>query len=253
MLWTLWFRAAEARRPDTVLADPEAVRAVERTDFPFRERFGPPHELMAQQMALRAAAFDAVTREFLDAYPEGTVVALGEGLETSYWRVDNGRLHWLTVDLPESLALRTRVLPAAPRQRTLACDARDPRWLDGLDPDAGVLVTAEGLFMYLRPAEVRDLIRACAERLPGGGLVFDAVPRWFAARSRRQQLRMPTGWTAPPMPWGMDADQRPALRRVHPAVAEVREVPLPPGRGCSGDGWRPGRRGRRSWGGCGPR
>jgi O-methyltransferase involved in polyketide biosynthesis len=34
-------------------------------------------------------AFDREVRRFLAAHPGGTVVALGEGLETQFWRVDN--------------------------------------------------------------------------------------------------------------------------------------------------------------------
>ena len=82
MLWTLYQRAAEARRPDTVLPDPEAVALVEAVGttggYPFTERFGHPHPLVAQALALRAACFDSVVRQFLDAYPDGTVVSLGE-------------------------------------------------------------------------------------------------------------------------------------------------------------------------------
>jgi hypothetical protein len=33
-------------------------------------------------------------RRFLVEHPEGTVVALGEGLETQFWRVDNGLVRW---------------------------------------------------------------------------------------------------------------------------------------------------------------
>lgn len=36
-------------------------------------------------------AFDDAVRDFLAAHPDGTVVTLAEGLETQYWRVDNGR------------------------------------------------------------------------------------------------------------------------------------------------------------------
>jgi O-methyltransferase involved in polyketide biosynthesis len=40
LLWTLYHRAEEARRPDAVLRDPLAVELVERIDYPFAERFG---------------------------------------------------------------------------------------------------------------------------------------------------------------------------------------------------------------------
>ncbi|MHA6757835.1 class I SAM-dependent methyltransferase [Streptacidiphilus sp. PAMC 29251] len=232
MLWTLHHRAAEARRPDTVLADPLAVELVEAVDFPFVERFGHPRAVLAQAIALRAACFDAVVREFLAVHPAGTVVSLGEGLETAFWRVDNGSVRWLTVDLPEPLALRRALLPQGPRQRTLAADARDPAWTAEVDRRHGVLVLAQGLLMYLRPPEVRDLIAGCAEAFPGGALVFDAMPRLRTGPPRRARPRRVNGaYRLPPMPWRMDVADRPRLATAHPAVVEIRDVPLPPGRG----------------------
>jgi O-methyltransferase involved in polyketide biosynthesis len=238
MLWTLYQRAAEARRPDTVLPDPEAVALVEAVadagGYPFTERFGHSHPLVAQALALRSACFDSVVRQFLDAYPEGTVVSLGEGLETAFWRCDNGRVSWLTVDLPEPLALRHSLLPHGSRQHTLACDARDPAWTKGIDPARGVLVLAQGLLMYLRPPEVRDLIATCADQFPGGGLVFDAVPRTPGRPADPAARRGPPvarGYRLPPMPWRMNAAERPKLATAHPGIAEIRGVELPPGRG----------------------
>ncbi|WP_037608605.1 class I SAM-dependent methyltransferase [Streptacidiphilus rugosus] len=231
MLWTLFQRASEAARPDPVLEDPWAMELCRRLDYPFVARFGPAYGLLAQSIALRAAAFDGVVRAFLREFPYGTVVALGEGLETAFWRVDNGRVQWLTVDLPEPLRVRETLLPAEGRRRVLACDARDPRWTGAVPPARPTLVTAQGLLMYLRPQEVRDLIALCACSFPGGGLVFDAVPRWFAAGTRRGRLRTPSGYPAPEMPWGMNADQRARLREADPRVAEVHAIPLPPGRG----------------------
>jgi O-methyltransferase involved in polyketide biosynthesis len=231
MLWTLHHRAAEARRPDTVLPDPRAVQLVEAVDFPFVERFGHPHALVAQAIALRAGSFDAVVRDFLRAHPAGTVVSLGEGLETAFWRVDNGGVRWLTVDLPQPLALRHRLLPHGPRQSTHAGDARDLAWTADVDPSADVLVLAQGLFMYLRPPEVRALIAGCAEAFPGGALVFDAVPRLSGRRGRGRLRRVSGRYRLPAMPWRMDVADRPALATAHPGVAAIEDVPMPPGRG----------------------
>ncbi|MFJ2192198.1 class I SAM-dependent methyltransferase [Kitasatospora sp. NPDC087861] len=228
-LWTLWHRAVEARRPDTVLEDPKAVELVDRIDFPFAERFG-QGALVSQLQALRAACFDREVADFLARCPRGTVVGLGDGLETQAWRVDNGRADWLSVDLPETAALRERLLPPDERHRILACSATDPAWMEEVDPGRGVIICAEGLLMYLQPDEVRALIAACAERFPGASLVLDAVPRWFSDRSVRGKLR-DRHYQAPPMPFGMDADERGKLLTAHPAVSEAREVYPEGGRG----------------------
>lgn len=236
LLWTLYHRATEARRPDGVLRDPLAVELLDRIDFPFEQRFGRAGALTAQIQGLRARCFDRQVRRFLTAHPDGTVVALGEGLETQFWRVDNGRVRWLTVDLPEVTALRARLLPEPPagRVRVRSGSATDPAWLDLVEATGGVLVVAQGLFMYLRPDEVRRTVAACAERFRGGGLVFDAVPHWFARATASGRVRSPTGFRAPLMPWALDVDEQPALRRVHPNITGARDLLPPPGRGVLG-------------------
>ncbi|WP_079148551.1 class I SAM-dependent methyltransferase [Streptomyces agglomeratus] len=235
-LWTVYHRAAEAAHHDTVLPDPQAVRLVAQLDFPFRERLGPARSWVSQAIALRALAFDGAVRTFLAAHPDGTVIALGEGLETTFWRVDNGRVQWVSVDLADPLELRTRLLPQERRQVHIPCDiSRDPdsRWMESVDTSRGVLVTAQGLLMYLHPSRVRKLIAACAESFPGGTMIFDTVSRRFSARCRAGR-KGPGGYRLPPMPWGMDPDGHQKLQAAHPAVTAIRDVPLPVGRGITG-------------------
>jgi len=231
LLWNLHQRAYEARQPRTVLKDPKAADLVDRLDYPFEETFGAPNPLLAQGHALRVRTFDRAVRGFLREHPDGTVVALAEGLETQFWRVDNGRVRWLCVELPEIAELRRSLLPDGERRRTLACSVLDPSWRDQVDADKGVLITAQGLLMYLRPPKVRELIAACAERFRGGSLVFDAVPRWFSARTLNGGMRTPQGYQPPPMPWGLDAGELHKIRTAHPAITDVCELPAPRGRG----------------------
>ena len=113
-LLTLNARAAEARRPDAIIDDPMAIALADSIDFDFA-KFG----RTGQEFALRALTFDRHTRSYLNDHPSATVVALAEGLQTSFWRLDaaipNGQFRWLTVDLPPVVDLRTRLLPKSPR------------------------------------------------------------------------------------------------------------------------------------------
>jgi len=222
-LWTLYMRASEAARPDSVIDDPQAVRLLEQIDYPFEERFGAPH--VGQWQALRARAFDAEIERFLAARPDGTVVALGEGLETGFWRVDNGRVRWLSVELPEMAALRRELLPGAPNLRLIERSALDESWMDEVDPERGVLLTAQGLLMYFEPEQVHGLIEACRSRFAGGGLIFDAIPRWLSERSKKG-LKGPSGYEPPPWLWGIDTNER---RRLG-----ARRLLAPHGRGLAG-------------------
>jgi O-methyltransferase involved in polyketide biosynthesis len=232
LLWNLYQRASEARHPATVLKDPTAVALVDRLDYPFRERFGDGE--LGQWQALRAATFDQAVRTFAAAHPGGLVVALGEGLETQFWRVDDGAVRWLTVDLPEVVALRTRLLPEeSDRQHVVAASVLDPRWMDEADRLGAeeVLVTAQGLLMYLAPPEVHALLAEVAARFPGGSMVLDGVPAWFSKRTVAGQMRTRQGYVTPPMPWALDGAERHRLRGLSPAITRVRDLLPPRGRG----------------------
>jgi O-methyltransferase involved in polyketide biosynthesis len=222
LLWTLHHRAEEARRPDRVLDDPVAVDLVGRLDYDWSRVAGGP--LLAQWQALRARRFDDEVRRFLAAHPGGTVVALGEGLETQFWRVDDGRVRWLSVDLPRTVALRERLLPADPRLRAVVYSATDPHWVDEVDGPA--LVTAQGLLMYLQPDEVHALVERCAARAEA--LVFDAVPPWLAEQTRK---RAGAEFAPPPWAWTMSAAEERRLAAL-PGVARLEPLLLPRGRGA---------------------
>ncbi len=170
MLWNLHHRAAEARRPDAVLADPVGVELADRLGPRLEQRFGAAHPLLAQAQALRALGFDREVQRFLASNPAGTVVALGEGLETQFWRVDNGRVRWLSVDLAEGTAARAALLPSPDRLRSVAGSALDERWMDEVDGSRGVLITAQGLLMYFQPCTfTRLLISSLSHRFTPTG------------------------------------------------------------------------------------
>lgn len=221
LLSNLARRAAAARAKRPLLDDPLAVEVVERLDYDFTD----VSPRGASRHALRVATFDAAVARFLKRHPDGTVVALGEGLETQFWRVDNGSMRWLTVDLPPVLDLRRRVLPEDSRQHSHSGSALDLGWVDELEPGAPVLVTAQGLLPYFERERVYALIAAMAERLPGSSFVFDVVPakmlelvRKASGRERDQAVEL---WI-----WLFGREERAAIGEI-PGVAELRDLSPP--------------------------
>jgi O-methyltransferase involved in polyketide biosynthesis len=217
MLWALHNRASEASRQDGVLHDPDSVRIHQSLDYDFRRQFGTP----AGSLAMRAAEIDKVLTRWIARHPDGVVVSLGEGLETQAKRVDNGRIRWLTVDLPDAIRLREHFISPTHRFRHIALSALDPAWMDAVDPSCGVFVVAQGLLMYLRPEMVRTLFGGIGNHFPAAEIVFDAVPRWFS-RLTLLGLHQTRHYRLPPMPWGINRDEiEPALRRWLPQLASV--------------------------------
>ncbi|UOT07790.1 class I SAM-dependent methyltransferase [Rhodococcus opacus] len=172
-------------------------------------------------------------RAFLADHPGGTVVALGEGLQTSYWRIGDPDVRWVSIDLPEVVALRRQLLPEEPNVTTLAVSALDRSWMDHVDTGRAVFVSAEGLLMYLPADESLSLIGDCARRFPGGRMMFDSVPKW-SSRKTQKGMRIHGDHTVPPMPFHLSAGDAADLPGQVPDLAFTREVTLPLGRGLWG-------------------
>jgi O-methyltransferase involved in polyketide biosynthesis len=202
MLWALHNRAIEAARQDSVLDDPGSVHIHQSIDYDFDRHFGIPRG----SLAARAAGIDQALRQWLHRHPDGIVVSLGEGLETQRQRVDNRRVHWLSVDLPEAISLRERFLTPTDRFRHIATSALDPAWMDAVDPMADVFIVAQGLLMYLQPATVQTLFANIGRRFPTAEMVFDVVPRWFSHLTLLGLDQTPH-YRLPPMPWGINRNE----------------------------------------------
>ncbi len=230
-LMTLQVRANEARRPDSIIDDPMAIQLVDAIDFEWA-KFGFSRR---QDMAVRARAFDTEARRYLTDHPRATVVALAEGLQTSFYRLDAAdvghEFRWLTVDLPPMIELRRKLLPPSDRVEMYAQSALDFSWMDRVPADDGVFITAEGLLMYLQPDEALGLIAACAERFGGGRMMFDLPPTWFANGITRGMLRPSLRYRVPPMPFSMTPSQLAELVNEVPGIRAVHDLPLPAGRG----------------------
>jgi O-methyltransferase involved in polyketide biosynthesis len=228
-LLTLNGRAHQARHPNAIIDDPMAIQLVEAIDFDF-DKFG----RKGQEMALRSVAFDRAAVQYLSEHPSATVVALAEGLQTSFWRLNsrlpNAEFRWLTVDFQPIIELRQRLLPPSPRITNLAQSALDYTWMDKVDTSDGVFITAEGLLMYLQPDEAMGLITECARRFPGGQMIFD-LPPVLVKKLAPRGLRSSRRYRVPPMPFSLSASQLADLVNTVPGVRAVHDLPIPRGRG----------------------
>jgi O-methyltransferase involved in polyketide biosynthesis len=234
MLWTLVDRAIASRRArthagETAWRDESAIAITEKLGFAELERrFGTSRGAFAE----RSRLFDERVKPWLQKNPKATVVELASGLETQFQRLDNGAVRWLCVDLPESIAVRRELLPESERCMYYPQSALDLSWLKQVAPQEPLLVTIQGLLMYLREKEVRALFAGIATQFPKATLVFDVIPKWL---SRFTLLGVPTTlrYRTPPMPWGASRRALASLLRdCNPAWAITSQTPW-----GSADGW----------------
>lgn len=173
-----------------ILYDPKALELKKKLPSSLPEQDGQSqYTLLAS--AARSANMDRYIRTFLEHRPDGVIVQLGCGLETAYYRCDNGRSRWYAVDLPHVVEYRRELLPEPERETYLAGDAFAEDWIRQIRadvPDAPILVTAGGLFHYFEESKVVGLLRM----LTGFGeieIVFDTVSKSGMAMMRKKYMK----------------------------------------------------------------
>ena len=137
--------------------------------------------------ASRSANMDRFIRSFLERRPDGVIVQLGCGLETTYYRCDNGRTRWYAVDLPHVIDYRRELLPELERETYLAGDAFSEDWIRQF-PDAPILVTAGGLFHYFEENKVVALLRTMGQ-FGNMEVVFDTVNKKGMAMMQKKYMK----------------------------------------------------------------
>ena len=184
LLIPLYARAVDSRRQDSLLRDSGAVAMVEAIAYDFR-RFQDPSLLAGA--VLRTAIVDDIVRRFMAAHHGATVVEVGAGLSTRSERLDNGRVRWVDVDLPDAIALRRRFVRDTTRRITIAASVLDEEWAAVVPRTKGrYLIVAEAVLMYFAEADVKAVLARIAAAFPGLLVVFDSArPALLAAVAGR--------------------------------------------------------------------
>lgn len=200
LLVPLVCKARETEKDRPILSDPMAPQLVQRIDYNFSSLKIPKKTQVT--LCIRAKQFDQYAREFLDEHPFGTVLHLGCGLDTRYFRVNNGNVEWYDLDYPDVIALRRQFNDEKGRYHLIPSSVTDLRWINSIADKTGpVLIIAEGLFMYLHEDEVKALILRLQQTFPGSLLVFDCFSTYTAKRMAGHPSMQKTGAE---VYWGID-------------------------------------------------
>jgi methyltransferase (TIGR00027 family) len=184
---TLYARAIESQSANPILKDEKAEAIIQQLDPILKTR-----ELkMARQLTerkldpmlvihltLRAEKYDRTAKQFLARHPGATIVNLGCGLDTRFFRIDDGRLQCVDIDLPEMITLKRQLIQETPRYRMLAVSILDHAWMEEIEKTLGpYCFLMEGLLMYLPEDEVKRLILAMRDRFSGSEMVCEVTHR----------------------------------------------------------------------------
>ena len=207
MLGCLWSRAQLSREYSSLFFDAKAVELVEQIDYTpdFSASDVPPFEDIMVNVffsrkinqtgfglfTLRAKQFDEKAKAYIAEHPRASVINIAAGLDTTFYRVDNGSVHWYDLDLPAVIEIRKQLLPEPDRVTYIAKSFLDQSWCKDVNTENGVFMIAGGVLLYFEEAQVKRFFSLLADNLPDGEIVFDAPSR----KIRRTGLIAPFKWT----------------------------------------------------------
>lgn len=151
----LAIRANETKRKNARVHDEKAVEIIETLAVNTKrmDKFFSHEGVVA-----RTIMFDSAVKKLLEKYPDAVCVNIGCGLDDRFSRVDNGRIKWFNVDLPDSIEVRKKVFAETEREHMLAGDILKADWIKNIPKADIVIVIAEGLLMYFSKEQVRTVL-----------------------------------------------------------------------------------------------
>lgn len=175
LLLPLLGRAIFSNKPYSPIHDARAIQLTKKLNFDFNSLSQSVGSMTLYWVA-RAYHFDRAIKQYLKKNPTATIVNLGAGLETAFYRVDNRQLDWIDLDLPDVINLRKKLLPPSDRVHNIAKSLFDFTWMEDIKKfNDKFFFFAGGVFMYFPELEVRSLFIEMAKRFQKSQLVFDVI------------------------------------------------------------------------------
>ena len=225
--FVLWGRAQLSKKYSSLFYDAKAVELAEKIDYdfstsevPFRRHFGfnvslkgnlPPFGLPP----LRAKKFDEKIKTYIAEHPRASVVNIGAGLDTTFYRVDNGTIQWYDLDLPDVIEIRRQLLPEPDRTTYIAESLFDPIWCKDIKhTEGGVFMVAGGVLPFFEESQVKQFFSMLADNFPGGEIIFDVPSKlnddfraWGDQFPPEQRDAMSAAWMEALKDWWTKAPQ----------------------------------------------
>jgi len=156
----LAIKANETLRPNARIINHKAVEIINALDIDTK-----PYDkfLSHEGVVARTNMLDRQLKEIIDQAPDTVVVNIGAGFDNRFSRMDNGKIWWFDLDLPDSIAARRKAFPEQDRVTMLSGNVLEDTWCREVkkviaDRQSPPVFLAEGLFMYFTLEQIRTLL-----------------------------------------------------------------------------------------------
>lgn len=175
LLLPLWGRAMEFKKENPKMVDKKAWEIFNSIDYDFSKIENNINKISQICWVVRSLHTDRVINDFINRFPGAIIVNIGCGLDTVYERMNNDKIMFYDIDLPDVVELRKKFFDDNEKRKTLAISFLDNKFIDLFDKNIPVLFIAGGVLYYFDEAEINNFFKALADKLRYCEIYFDAV------------------------------------------------------------------------------
>lgn len=171
MLQTIYARAKESRGCGAI-HDAKAEEIIEKLDYDFS--LADKDTAMRSGVIARTIVLDRMTKEWLASHPGAVVVNIACGLDTRCYRM-SGYAHWYNLDLPETMAVREKLLPESGTISQITMSAMEDWGSEISEQNVPVLIVIEGLTMYLSERNIQRIFTVISSRFSNATVFVETM------------------------------------------------------------------------------
>lgn len=164
----LAIKASETSRPNARIRDVKAKEIIDSLGVDV-SKYDP--FLSHEGVIARTIMFRDQLKALLKKYPDALCVNLGCGFDDKFTQVDNGRVKWYDVDLPDQIAVRRKVYSDRERCKMLPGSALESEWTKQLPKAKMYIIVMEGVLEYFTKDQVKTCLNMLCDSFPHGYLV----------------------------------------------------------------------------------
>lgn len=184
MLQTVYARAKESRGRGAI-HDAKAEEIIEKLDYDFS--LADKDTAMHSGVIARTIVLDRLTKAWLGAHPGAVVVNIACGLDTRCYRM-SGYAHWYNLDLPETMAVREKLLPESGTISQIAMSAMEDWGSKISEQNVPVLIVIEGLTMYLNAKDVQQIFAVISSRFSQATIFVETMNPMIVKRFKEKSI-----------------------------------------------------------------
>lgn len=165
-----------------ILCDKKAEEIWNKEGFPLKGKS--KSKWLAYFMGIRAAVYDNWAKEKMTELTDSVVLHIGCGMDSRVLRIGDNTHKWYDIDFPEVINERKLYYTEGENYKMLVGDARKPEWLSEIPKTKSAVVIVEGISMYLKHDEIKNLFSALNNHFDNVVLLMDCYTNMSAKISK---------------------------------------------------------------------